>query len=171
MSLKNKVDMSEVQDETEIERRFLLKRLPNGLRWDDILEITQAYLSNIDDSIVERIRYTIKKHKTPDDEKWYHTTKERISDMSVREIEKEIGLTEYHELWDTKKKRFITKDRYIKKVEDNLKWEIDIFDNLIIAEIEIPNEDYDLKIPEWLEPFVLMEITGMYQFSNSNLAQ
>ena len=41
---------------------------------------------------------------------------------------------------------------------------------LIIAEIELPNEHYDIEIPEWLSEVIHLEVTGMHQFSNSNLS-
>jgi len=70
--------------------------------------------------------------------------------------------------------RSIYKTRHIlKHTSDKLYWEIDEFRDydLIIAEIEIPTEDYELVIPEVLKPYILMEITKMGQFSNSNLAE
>lgn len=171
MELRDKlIGKDNVQDETEIERRFLLKMAPKSIGFDENLDIQQHYLSEKDDPIVERIRMS-KNRFTDEPISYYHTTKERLSDMSVREIEKEITFEEFID-YAVKTKRKISKSRHIKKTDDNLKWEIDLFGGytLAIAEIEIPTEDYDLKIPEWLEPYIIMEITGMHQFSNSNLA-
>jgi CYTH domain-containing protein/predicted NAD-dependent protein-ADP-ribosyltransferase YbiA (DUF1768 family) len=162
-----------VQDETEIERRFLLKSLPKLVEFNKSIIIQQHYLSEKGSNIVERVRKSERRFDVKPIKR-YHTTKERISDMSVREIEKEITEKEFNNYLITKGiKRTISKTRYIKDLPDNLKWEVDKFEDvrLIIAEIEIPNEDYDLKIPEWLEPYIIMEITGMHQFSNSNLAE
>ena len=157
--------------EIEIERRFLLKKLPSNVKWTRKLDITQHYLSDKDADEVVRIRRTLetKKRKTVSVE-YMHTTKTRVSDMAV--IEKEVNLT-YDEYYDLllASKRKIGKYRYIKKV-GKLKWEIDVFTslNLIIAEIELPNEEHDLEIPEWLKEVMLLEVTGMHQFSNSNLS-
>jgi CYTH domain-containing protein len=105
--------------------------------------------------------------------KFWHTIKTFNSNMAHNETEREIEIDEFGLLYK-KANRFIVKNRHIKKHDsDDLKWEIDDMGRklkLIIAEIEIPSEDYDLKIPEWLEPYVILEITGMKQFSNSNLA-
>ncbi len=163
-----------VQDETETERRFLLKMAPKKLGgFSKNLAIEQHYLSEKGADITERVRETVSRFSDKETT-FHHTTKERISDMSVREIEKEITEEQFDNYLETKgSKRSIGKTRVVKDTEDGLKWEIDVFSNLslVIAEIELPSEDYDLKIPEWLEPYILMEITGMHQFSNSNLAE
>ncbi len=47
----------------------------------------------------------------------------------------------------------IEKTRYV-SFNGQDKWEIDVFDGpnegLIVAELEIPMEDYDVEAPEWL---------------------
>ena len=49
-------------------------------------------------------------------------------------------------------------------------WEVDEFEGglagLVLAEIELPNIDHEVILPEWLG----MEITGLHQWSNSTLA-
>ena len=160
----------------ETERRFLLKRVPD-LKFDKELRISQFYLSEKKDKITSRIRMT--SHKGSADVVFHHTTKERISKMSVIEKEREISRDYYGDLFDDaveKNKgnpRGIYKDRLIYNVKDDLKWEVDSFEvgdiQLVIAEIEIPSEDYKLKIPDEFD--VIMEITGIKQFSNSNLAE
>jgi CYTH domain-containing protein len=160
----------------ETERRFLLKRVPD-LKFDKELRISQFYLSEKKDKITSRIRMT--SHKGSADVIFHHTTKERISKMSVIEKEREISRDYYGDLFDDavdKNKgnpRGIYKDRLIYNVKDDLKWEVDSFEvgdiQLVIAEIEIPSEDYKLKIPDEFD--VIMEITGIKQFSNSNLAE
>lgn len=155
--------------EIETERRFLLKRLPKDVRWDKRLLISQNYLTDKDVDVIERVRSTTTGGLN---RKFYHTTKERLTDMSVTEIEREVEWDEYS-VYLERSKRKILKERNIKKI-GKLKWEIDTFNHpikLIIAEIELPNEEYDLEIPEWLKPYILLEITGMKQFSNSNLAE
>ena len=51
--------------------------------------------------------------------------------------------------------------------------EVDIFKDkchIIIAEIEIPSEDYDLNIPEFISKKTLLEVTGQKLFSNRSLS-
>ena len=50
-------------------------------------------------------------------------------------------------------------------------WEVDEFEGglagLVLAEIELPDIDYDVVLPEWLG----IELTGLHQWSNSTLAR
>jgi len=65
----------------------------------------------------------------------------------------------------------VIKTRHVWTGPDGLVWEIDVFEgdlrNLIIAEVELPSEDYPVVIPSWVGE----EITGLHQWSNSNLAR
>lgn len=157
----------------EIERRFLLKKIPTE-KCDTALEITQCYLSPKDDKETERVRAVTKiLSGNVVGDKWYHTIKTPTDGLGMIETEKEISWEDYS-LGKEHSDRRISKTRYVfKHTSDKLYWEIDVFTslNLVIAEIEIPSEDYVLVIPEWLRPYILMEITGMKQFSNSNLAE
>lgn len=170
---------TELKTELETERRFLLKALP--LETDNCEEmspedtydieyfITQHYLSSKKDLITKRIRHIINKRN--DDIKFIYTEKERVSDITCNESEKEISIDEYHDL-ATKSKRTIFKTRYVYQM-NNLKWEIDCLDHesgLIIAEIELPSEDYDLKIPKFIQEQIIYEVSGIKEFSNSSLA-
>jgi adenylate cyclase len=68
----------------------------------------------------------------------------------------------------------IFKTRWCVK-EGDLIWEIDEFidknHGLILAEIEIPKADYDLKIPAWLQPYVVKEVTEDPSYLNINLVK
>jgi len=162
-----------VNTNLEIERRFLLKSIPN-IPFEMTLEITQCYLSPKKDKETERVRAITKiidGHIVGD--QWVHTIKKPTEGLGQIEIEKDITWDDYS-LGKEHSDRMISKTRHIfKHKSDNLKWEIDQFNglSLVIAEIEIPSEDYELKIPKILRPYILMEITGMKQFSNSNLAE
>lgn len=65
----------------------------------------------------------------------------------------------------------VIKTRYLWTGDDGLVWEIDVFEgellNLIIAEVELPSEDFPIIIPSWIGE----EITGHHQWSNSSLAR
>jgi CYTH domain-containing protein len=58
-------------------------------------------------------------------------------------------------------------------VDGDLKWEVDLFmqaATLVIAEVEIPSEDHDLLIPDFITKKMLLEVTAMKQFGNRSLA-
>ena len=65
----------------------------------------------------------------------------------------------------------VFKTRYTWKAADGLLWEIDEFEGpltgLILAEVELPNEEFPVLLPEWIGE----EITGLHQWSNSSLAR
>lgn len=154
----------------EIERKFLLKAIPNK-KPDETIEIFQWYLKN-DDGIWERARscYSDKKGFY-----FVNTIKTSITPLSNMEDEKTITSEEFNLFVNrckTSQSRYISKERLVYKVGD-LKWEVDIFNNghhLIVAEIEIPTEDYDVNIPDFIKDKLLLEVTGMKQFSNRNLS-
>ena len=155
----------------EIERKFLLKSKPD-IKPVEIIKIKQWYLKV--DGIWERARsmesnlYGIK---------WVHTIKTRISDVSNIEEERDLSKKEFEDFVKICKSpnqtsRYITKERRIYP-DGDLKWEVDVFSqkcHIIVAEIEIPTEDYELQIPEFIQKKNLLEVTGLKQFSNRSLS-
>ena len=159
----------------EIERKFLLKALPDILP-TEIVKIDQFYFKN-KDGVWERVRQW---NSNLYGKKWIHTVKTKISDFSNEEVEKEISKKEYEKFKkrcrDNKSNsKYIKKERlvYYDNLNDDLYWEVDIFKDrchIIIAEIEIPTEEYNLKIPEFISKKTLLEVTGLKQFSNRSLS-
>ncbi len=155
----------------EIERKFLLKSLPY-LDPIDSIEIDQFYLKNAS-GIWERVR----KWNSNEGIKYIHTIKKNISKGVNLEDEKLISETKYLNFKDQcynskKESKSIKKIRHIFK-DSNLVWEVDEFDNgykLIVAEVEIPKMSYKLTIPKFIKNVMLMEVTGLKQFSNRSLS-
>jgi CYTH domain-containing protein len=156
----------------EIEKKFLLKAIPD-LEPEEIIEIFQWYRKN-SAGIWERARscYSNKKGFY-----FVHTIKKNIGKGVNEEDEKFITAEEFNKFVDKcrnpkSQARYISKERLVYPQGD-LKWEVDIFNNghhLIIAEIEIPTEDYKVTIPDFIKDKLLMEVTGLKQFSNKNLS-
>ncbi len=160
-------DMSKI----EIERKFLLKSLPIPPPTDSI-KIDQFYLKN-SSGIWERVR----KWEGKEGIKYIHTIKKSISKIENLEDEKDVPLDFYNKFvnkclsgkFDSK---FINKVRHLYYDKD-LIWEVDEFDNgykLIIAEVEIPIKTFKLKIPDFIREVLLLEVSGMKQFSNRSLS-
>ena len=156
----------------EIERKFLLKSMPEN-QPTEIIKIDQFYFKN-KEGIWERARQC---DSNTNGKKWIHTIKNRISDFSNEEIEKELTKKEFDKFknrcykWRANSKH-IKKERWIYP-DGDLKWEVDLFKDrchLIVAEIEIPTEDYEIKIPDFINKKLLMEVTGLKQFSNRSLS-
>jgi len=154
----------------EIERKFLLKSMPDAKPAEKI-KIQQWYLKI--DGRWERVRSLDSEFG----KRWIHTVKTRVSDMSNIEEERAITKKEFMAFVKRCKSpgenaRYIAKQRWIYP-DGDLKWEVDIFRDrchLVVAEIEIPSEDYELQIPEFIQKKQLMEVTGLKQFSNKNLS-
>ncbi len=145
----------------EIERRFLLK----NENWKEFITkkiyIEQGYLSQSLDGWIIRVRFTGKDFKI--------ALKKHIESFTNFEFEYSIprkdGETIMSNLSST-----IKKERYFLEVEKK-SWIIDCFKEnnypLEIAEIELSNEEEDLKLPS----FISNEITGLKHYSNFSLAE
>ena len=156
----------------EIEKKFLLKAMPDVLP-TEVVKIDQFYFKN-KEGVWERVRQW---NSNLYGKRWIHTIKTKISDFSNEEIEKDITKLEYEEFkkgcrQKKSNSRYIKKERWIYP-DGDLYWEVDIFKDkchIIIAEIEIPSEDYDLNIPEFISKKTLLEVTGQKLFSNRSLS-
>lgn len=156
----------------EIERKFLLKAMPER-KPDEKITIEQWYWKN-KNNVWERARTY---HSDSKGHSWIHTIKKSIGKGINMEDEKKITQKEYQDfinkcLEENSESRFISKERWVYK-DGNLKWEIDKFDNgyhLIIAEIEIPTKEFKFKMPSYIKPLLLMEVTNKKKFSNRNLS-
>lgn len=156
----------------EIERKYLLKAMPDK-KPDQVIKIEQWYWKN-SLGIWERVR----KCETNTNEIYFvHTIKKTISKGVNMEDEKIISIDEYNDFlsrckFSESESRYITKERWVYQ-EGNLKWEVDIFHSghhLVVAEIEIPKKSYKVDIPYYIKEKLLLEVTGLKQFSNKNLS-
>jgi CYTH domain-containing protein len=156
----------------EIERKFLLKSMPD-IPPAEIVKIDQFYLKN-DIGTWERARSWDSNTKG---KSWIHTVKKSVSKGVNLEDEKFLTEKEFKEfkskcLLSTTESRFISKERWIYP-DGNLYWEVDMFNSghhLIVAEIEIPTKNHKVNIPKFIDDKLLLEVTGLKQFSNKNLS-
>lgn len=149
----------------EIERKFLLSRLPPLPRGAAVAEIDQGWLPGT--VLRERVRRVLDSQG----ERWYRTVKLGAG-MSRMEIEEPTTSEVFEALWPLTEGCRIRKLRY--RVQDGaLAWEIDRFvdRDLVLAEIELPTEDTPVILPEWLAPHVVREVTGEPAYLNLNLAR
>lgn len=164
MAKKKKINL-------EIERKFLLKKLPNEMlskTKHEVLNITQYYLQI--NGIWQRFRVSKSKKET----KYIHTIKHSIEPGVFQEDEKEISKSEFMNTLKSHKKgaKVMEKTRYVVKYK-GLKFEMDVYKhlNLVTLEVELPKIDHVYKTPEAISKMILMELTGMKQFSNFNLSE
>jgi CYTH domain-containing protein len=145
----------------EIERKFLLK----SDKWKSLGNrkfYQQGYLL-IDKSKTIRVR-TIENQA-------FLTIKGASSGISRREFEYEIPFEESKFMLDNLCEKPII-EKYRTKIEiDDVTWEVDEFigDNtgLVIAEVELQNENQKINLPDWIGE----EVSGNRQYNNSYLVK
>ena len=148
----------------EIERKFLIKKIPKGLIGTTL---RQGYLQSETQRAV-RIR-TIEKSRL---KRGFLTIQGggNSSGMSRYEFETEIPIADADYLLNLCDQPIIEKTRYIYEHE-SLIWEIDDFhgvnNGLVIAEVELKSEDQEIKKPD----FVDKEVTGQKKYYNLMLTK
>lgn len=146
----------------EIERKFLVK---GNFKTESHVStrVTQGYLSS---SPERTVRVRIK------GEKGFITIKGKgnASGTSRYEWEREIPVEEARELLQLCEPGIIDKTRYLIRHEGHL-FEVDEFhgenDGLVIAEIELKNENENFSRPAWLGE----EVTGDRKYYNAMLSR
>ena len=144
----------------EIEKRFLLRALPQGIVMR--IKIRQGYI-NIGPQEL-RVRQQ--------GEDFYFTLKSGDG-FSRDEIDSQISKKLFKKLWPFTKQKRIAKIRHI-LFHDGLTWEIDEifrgFRRLIIAEVELPSEETSFTIPLSITPLIIADITEDLRYRNKTLA-
>lgn len=149
----------------EIERKFLLKGLPDGLHDAAVSEIWQGWIPG------ERLQERLRRVKRDGHEDLFRTVKLGRG-IQRTEIEERTAPALFERLWPLTEGRRVLKRRYV--VEDEgRKWEIDEFLDrpLYLAEVELPSPDATVSLPRWLARAVEREVTGEDAFVNVNLAR
>ncbi len=144
----------------EIERKYLVK----GDRWKALTEgvlYCQGYISTLGKQTV-RIRII--------GEQGYLTLKGENIGQTRSEFEYPIPIADAREILETLCDRpLIEKIRY-KIPQGDLIWEVDEFlgenAGLIIAEVELADENQEIELPEWID----RQVTDP-KYYNSNLAK
>jgi CYTH domain-containing protein len=103
-----------------------------------------------------------------------HTIK-RGTGLERQEVEREIDADTFDRAWPSTWGRRIVKTRY--RVIDaghapELVWEVDVFDDreLVLAEVELPDAELLVILPDWLAQEVVREVTHEVEYRNYVLA-
>jgi len=149
-------------DGVEIERKFLVEQLPNGLESFPSREIEQGYLAITDDVEVRVRRYG---------QESFVTVKSSGDESRVEE-EIEIDGRRFDSLWPLTEGRRVEKRRYRIPAGDGLTIELDVYHGrltgLVTAEVEFGSRaDADgFAPPAWLS----REVTDDPRYKNKRLA-
>ena len=154
----------------EIERKYLLRFVPEQARDSRWVDIAQGYLPG--SKLRERIRRVSIHHGSGRKDVHYFRTVKLGEGVTRTEVEEETTEAIFLAMWPLTKRRRLRKRRYEVDV-DGLTWQIDEFRNrdLVLAEIELDSEDDEVTFPDWLVPAVQREVTGEPEFLNVNLAR
>ena len=149
----------------EIERKYLLSEMPPSLEGRPYREIDQGYIPG------ERLQERVRRVRTDGDE-WYLRTVKVGSGIRRIELQEDTDRKTFEVLWPLTRGRRVIKRRY-RIPEGRLVWEVDEFTDrdLVLAEVELPSEDVKPKLPEWIAPYVVREVTGEPEFLNVTLAR
>ena len=146
---------------TEIEHKYLVNtNLWSQVTPDKSVQIKQAYLL-IDPNKTIRVR--------TDGEIGYITIKGKATGASRPEFEYSIPVDEANQLINDFCTNLIEKTRhYI--IYDHKTWEVDVFEGLnsglVVAEIELVNENENYIKPNWVE----QNVTNDSKYANANLS-
>ena len=146
----------------EIERKFLVRKLPDDLTSYPSSDISQGYLVSLNDGLQVRLRKSGERHSL--------TYKRGMG--NVRE-EREVELTteQFATLWPATEGKRLVKTRYEIPFGDRVV-EIDVYhdrhEGLVVAEVEFDTEEAakDFQPPDWLGD----DVTGDPRYSNQLLA-
>ena len=145
----------------EIERKYLLKALPDGLINGQ--EIRQGYLSTADPEV--RVRQLGSR---------YFVTKKSSGGLSREESESEVTEQVFNNLWPATEGKRVEKIRYSITASDGTIWELDDYRGnlagLFTAEVELPTEESVPLQPEILKDLVIADVTHDGKYKNKKLA-
>ncbi len=147
----------------EIERKWLIEKLPFDPEEYECLEIEQAYLS---------VSPTVRVRRS--DDEYYLTYKgsrsmEGNSDLNHSEYNLPLDRDSYEHLKEKRDGIALRKKRYLIPHDNGLTIELDVFEapftGLIIAEVEFDTEEEAraFKAPEWFGE----DVTGVKKYKNA----
>ena len=146
----------------EIERKFLVRTLPDDLTTYPNNEISQGYLVSLDNGLQVRLRKSGER---------YTLTFKRGSGNVREEREVELTATQFDALWPATEGKRLVKTRYEIPLGERTV-EIDVYhrrhEGLVVVEVEFDNEEAatNFQPPDWLGD----DVTGDPRYSNQLLA-
>ena len=146
----------------EIERKFLVRKLPADLSTLVSTKISQGYLVSTDDGLQVRLRKS--------GEQYSLTFKRGLGNVR-EEREVELSVDQFSALWPATEGKRLIKTRYEIPLGD-LVVEIDVYggrhEGLVVAEVEFDDEGSatNFQPPDWLGD----DVTGNPRYSNQLLA-
>lgn len=155
----------------EIERKYLVDKLPELSKAEEVWHIEQAYLCG---------RPTVRIRKKNDEyiltyksQKGLGALCQEVNARVNQEVELPLSKEAYEHLLAKCDDNVVSKKRYIFRLEDNHKAELDVFsgklEGLVMVEVEFESteEIENFVTPEWFG----MNVSGDERFSNRMLSK
>jgi CHAD domain-containing protein/CYTH domain-containing protein len=163
---------AESNDNVEIERKYLLRSLPPKVKRGRLIEIDQGWIPG--EKFAERVRRS-RVHGSRRASRvrtQYFRTIKLGSGVRRMELEERTTRAIFDAMWPLTAGKRVSKRRYVLR-DAGLKWEVDSFNDrkLVLAEVELSNEQIVPRLPRWLKPFVVREVTDDPKYVNRNLAR
>jgi CYTH domain-containing protein len=148
----------------ERERKYLLAALPPRAAEADGVEIDQGWLPGA------RLRERIRRVAATDGERFWRGLKQGTGRARL-EAEEETTREVFETLWTLTSGRRLTRRRR-QVVNGGLTWTIDEVParDLVLAALEGPASLLDAAVPEWLQPFVVREVSSEPDYRDESLA-
>ena len=153
-------------NDREIERKYLLRALPDRVREAQSVEVDQGYLPGT------RINERIRRMRSAEGARFFRTIK-MGSGLERFELEEETTEEFFRTVWPLTRRARIFKRRYYVP-DGDVVWEIDEFldrPGLWLAEVELESVAQRVEIPDWLRPTVEREVTEEREYTNRALAR
>jgi CHAD domain-containing protein/CYTH domain-containing protein len=149
----------------EIERKYLLRKLPKEARGAPVAEIEQGYLPGT--VLIERIRRV----KSSDGVRYVRTVKTGAG-LVRTELEETCDLATFKAMWPLTKGKRIRKRRY-RLADAGHVWELDEFldRRLVLAEVELTSARDEVVLPDWLSRCAVREVTADPEYLNHTLSR
>jgi CYTH domain-containing protein/CHAD domain-containing protein len=148
----------------EIERKFLLDRVPRWLEDDPAEPLDQGYLTNGSGEAEVRLRRA--------GERLLMTVKAGSGEVR-EELEVPIEAELFERLWPLTEERRLTKTRHRARLAEGLEAEVDVYEGdlagLLVAEVEFASSEESARFqpPSWFGA----EVTGDPRYANRYLAE
>ena len=150
----------------EIERKYLLRSLPQMPAAEDVLDVDQGYIPGV--NVRERVRRQRSRSGTT---RFFRTIKMGVGVVRT-ELEDETDERTFNAMWPLTEGRRVRKRRHVVRHGEDV-WEIDEFldRQLVLAELELDREDAPITMPDWLRAVLEREVTHDPGYTNRSLAR
>ena len=150
----------------EIERKYLLRALPDRVREARSVDVDQGYLPGT------RINERVRRARSAEGTRFFRTIKMGAG-LDRFELEEQTTEEFFNAVWPLTRGARVFKRRYFVP-EGDVTWEIDEFldrAGLWLAEVELESAGQTVPIPDWLGAVLEREVTDDARYSNHQLAR